>query len=67
VNTADAYHRVVFGLAGGLGYQFAAGPFAALRYSRDVTAIEKGVRDAGTQKNVVFQLQVGYVFQRLTN
>jgi hypothetical protein len=68
VNYKDFFKSVDFGYAAGLGFQAASGPMIGLRYNGGFTNVGKtgnvnGLQvQAGSVKNSVFQLYVGFMF-----
>lgn len=64
----DAFNKVDFGYAAGLGFQAASGPLIGLRYNGGFTNLGKDYSSNGVNitasdaKNSAFQLYVGFLF-----
>lgn len=64
----DAFNKVDFGYAAGLGFQAASGPLIGLRYNGGFTNVGKNYSSngisvtSGEAKNSAFQLYVGFLF-----
>ena len=60
--STDDLNKVVLGYVAGLGYQLTSGLGLGIRYTGDVTQVEKDAVGASNIRNSVFQFQVGYAF-----
>ncbi|TGD78247.1 porin family protein [Hymenobacter wooponensis] len=68
VDSKDAFNKVDFGYAAGLGYEISNGPMIGLRYNAGINKVGKDANvngvtfEAGEVRNSAFQLYLGFMF-----